>query len=78
MQEATSARQTAEWGMRSLQASFPWLKDRFIYEERGERRIVLKMFVLLYNMQAQMVGIDQIRNVYMSNLERDANKNVWF
>jgi hypothetical protein len=48
--EATSTRQTAEWGMLSLQASFPQLKDQFIYEERGEQRIVLKMMVLLYNM----------------------------
>jgi hypothetical protein len=41
--EATSVRQTAEWGMRGLQASFLRLKDRFVYEERGERRITLKM-----------------------------------
>ena len=35
--QAKSMRQSAEWGMRSLQASFPRLKDRFIYEEFGER-----------------------------------------
>jgi hypothetical protein len=76
--EETSARQTAEWGMLSLQAFSPRLKDQFIYKERRERRIVLKMMVLLYNMRAQMVEINQIRNTYMPNLERDANKGVFF
>jgi hypothetical protein len=76
--QTTSARQTAEWGMLSIQASFPRLKDRFIYEERGERRLVMKMFVLLYNMRARMVGINQIRNTYMTHLNRNANEDVMF
>jgi hypothetical protein len=63
--QTMSARQTAEWGMLSIQASFPRVKDRFIFEERGERRIVMKMFVLLYNMRARMVGINQIQNTYI-------------
>ncbi len=64
--------------MRTLQASFPRLKDRFKYEERGERRIVLKLIVLLYNMRARMVGINQILNTYMPYLDRNANEDVWF
>ena len=59
---ATSMRQSAEWGMHSVQSSFPRLKDTFIYEEGGERRIVLKMLVLLNNLRARMVGINQIKN----------------
>ena len=66
-------RQSAEWGMRGLQASFPRLKDRFAYKERGERRITLKMITLIYNMRTQMVGINQIRNTYMEYLNNDAN-----
>jgi hypothetical protein len=66
--QTTSARQTAEWGMLTIQASFPRVKDQFIYEECEEQRIVLKMFVLLYNMRARMVGINQIRNTYMPHL----------
>ena len=62
--------------MLSIQASFPRVKDRFIYEERGERRIVMKMFVLLYNMRARMVGINQIRNTYMPHLNRNANEDI--
>jgi hypothetical protein len=76
--QTTSARQTAEWDMLSIQASFPRVKDRFIYEERGERRIVMKMFVLLYNMRARMVGINQIRNTYMPHLLRNANEDILF
>ena len=68
----TSMRQAAEWGMRSLQSSFPRLGDRLVYEERGERRIMMKMMILLYNFRAQLVGINQIKNVYMSNLNEDA------
>jgi hypothetical protein len=64
--------------MLALQASFSRLKDQFVNEERGERRIVLKMMVLLYNMWAWMVGINQIRNTYMPHLMRDANEDVSF
>jgi hypothetical protein len=31
--QATSVQQTAEWGMLTMQALFPWIKDHFIYEE---------------------------------------------
>jgi hypothetical protein len=77
--EGTLARQTAEWGMLTMQTSFPRVQDdRFVYKECGERRIVLKMFVLLYNMRMRMVGINQIRNTYMRNLLRDVNEDVFF
>jgi hypothetical protein len=34
--QATSVRQLSDWGMRGLQASFPRLKDRLMWEEKGE------------------------------------------
>jgi hypothetical protein len=64
--------QSAEWGMRSLQASFPRIKDRMIYEEHGERRVNLKMLILLFNLRARKVGINQLKNVYMVPLNDDA------
>jgi hypothetical protein len=64
--------------MLSVQASFPQVKDRLFMKNGGERRIVMKMFVLLYNMRARMVGINQIRNTYMPHLLRNANKDVLF
>ena len=43
--EATSMREESEWEMRCLQGSFPRLKERFIYEGRGERARMLKSIV---------------------------------
>ncbi len=78
-QQTTSARQMAEWGMLSIQTSFPRIKDQFIYKElQGEQQTVMKMLVLLYNMQVRVVGINQINNTYMRHLNRNANKDVWF
>ena len=74
--EATSMRQSSEWGMRALQSSFPRLKDRMIYEEMGERKIILKMMVLLFNLRSRRVGINQILNTYMPALELDANHEI--
>jgi hypothetical protein len=68
----------AEWGMLTIQASFPRIRDWFVYKEHGEWRMVLKMFILLYNLWARMVGINQIRNTYMPHLQRNANEDVMF
>ena len=72
--DATSVCQMAEWGMRGLQGSFPRLKDRLLYEERGERKIILHLVVLLYNFRASTVGINQIQSSFMPHLQRSANK----
>jgi hypothetical protein len=69
-------RQAADRGMRSIQSLFPRLKDQFVYEEGGEQRIVLKMIVLLYNLHTRLVGINQIRNVYLACLNVDANQEI--
>lgn len=74
LRQATSARQAAEWGMRAFQSSFPRLKDRLEYEERGERRLILDTCALLYNLRARLVGINQLRSVYMPGLERNVDE----
>jgi hypothetical protein len=74
--QATSVRQMAEWGMRGLQASFPRLKDRLEYEEKGERQLILELIVYLYNYWATLVGLNQIQSVYMPWLRRSANTFV--
>ncbi len=71
-QQATSMRQSSEWGMRMIQASFPRMCDKFPFETKGERRIAIKMMVLLYNLRARLVGINQIKNVFMPLLEVNA------
>ena len=74
----TSMRQSAEWGMRAIQSSFPCIKDRFLYEEYGERKIILKMMILLYNLCARKVGINQIRSVYMPDRIHNAKEYLEF
>ena len=64
--------QSSEWGMRCLQGPFPRPKERFIYEEKGERDLMLKLIVLIYNFRVNTVGINQIRNTYMPWLEEEA------
>jgi len=59
-QVAMSMHQSAEWGMRLFQMSFPWLKDTVLFEEQGERRNIFMIILLLFNLRAQLVGIDQI------------------
>lgn len=72
-EEATSMRQTAEWGMCGFQASFPRVKDRMRFSDKGERRLIMKCLILLYNTRSRRVGINQIKNVYMPALRNDAN-----
>jgi hypothetical protein len=74
--QATSMRQSSEWGMRALQSSFPRMCDRMAYEQKGERRIAIKMMVYLYNLRARMVGINQIKNFFQPALNRDARNII--
>ncbi len=70
---ATSIRQSAEWGMKQFQSSFPRIKDDITFETRGERRIILRLFVHLYNFRTNCVGSNQIRSTFMPQLEAN-----WF
>ncbi len=74
--QATSMRQSSEWGMRALQSSFPRICDRMPYEQKGERRFAIKMMIYLYNLRARMVGINQIKNVFQPALNRDARNII--
>ena len=71
--QATSMRQSAEWGMRGFQSSFPRLYDKIKYEENGERKKILSLCFLIYNLRARRVGINQIKNFYMPALEVNVN-----
>jgi hypothetical protein len=63
---ATSLRQLAEHGMRMIQGQFPRLKDAMVLEDFGERKVILNLMVLLYNYQTSTVGINHIKNSFMS------------
>jgi hypothetical protein len=69
--DATSMRQSAEWGMRAFQSSMPRMKDRIKYEEHGEWKVSLTVFILLYNLRARMVGLNQLNSFYATPLNRD-------
>jgi len=56
--------------MRALQGLFPWLKEKILFEERGDRKIRLNLMVLLYNFQVSKVGQNQIGSVYMPFLNK--------
>jgi hypothetical protein len=71
--DATSMRQSAEWGMRAFQSSMPRLKDPMIIETRDGRRVTSTMMILLYNLRARAVGINQLKSVYTAPLDPDAN-----
>ena len=70
--EATQFRQSAEWGMRALQGSFPRLKAKLKYERNGERELIILSIIMLYNLRANLVGQNQIRTVFMPYLNLKA------
>ena len=61
--------------MRAIQSAFPRLKDKMKYQEDGgpERRMLLKLAVMLYNYRLELVGLNQIRNTYVPQWSKDAD-----
>ena len=62
---ATSIRQLSEWGMRMVQGQFPRVADTLIFDESGDRRVVMRIMVHLYNFQCCQVGQNEILNSFM-------------
>ena len=48
-----------------IQGSFPRLKDPTYYKEEGNRMVILRLMVHLYNFQTAQVEINQIMNLFM-------------
>lgn len=63
--ELLSYRQTAEWGMRSLQGSFGRLRVPLEVNDIERHGNLLEICVHLHNLRARCVGYNQIRTVYM-------------
>ena len=64
--QATSLRQLSEHGMRQIQAQFPRLKDQLMFEEFGERKVILNLMILMYNFNTAKIGINEILNSFMT------------
>lgn len=73
-----SYRQTAEWGMRSLQGSFGRLRVPLEVNDVGRRADLLEICVRLHNLRARRVGFNQIRTVYMHEWCADGDQlHLW-
>jgi hypothetical protein len=49
-QQATSLRQSAEWGMKAILGSFPGLKDKILFSySMSDRKAFLNMVPMLLN-----------------------------
>ena len=61
----TSARQPAEWGMRALQGAYGRLRMPLDINNPIGRRVLLDTCLRLHNLRTRLIGINQIRTVYM-------------
>lgn len=66
--------QSAECGMQAFLSSFPHVKDRVLFDCRGQRKVMRKLLLLLYNMRTKRVGVNQILNVYTPSLHQNVNE----
>lgn len=72
-----SFRQTAEWGMRTMQGSFGRLRVPLQVNYKERRGDLLETCVRLFNLRAQTVGYNQIRSVYMPIWMADEQEQIW-
>jgi len=72
-----SYRQTAEWGMRELQGSFGRLRIPLGIEDMEKRADLIESCFRLHNLRTRLVGINQIRNVYVPTWREGDSGRVW-
>jgi hypothetical protein len=72
-----SYRQTAEWGMRELQGSFGRLRIPLGIEDMDKRADLLETCFRLHNLRTRLVGINQIKNVYVPIWREGDGDRVW-
>ena len=72
-EQLVSARQAAEWGMRSIQGSFSRLKLPLPATDHEFRAQVLELAVWLHQVRCRSVRINQTQSVYAA-VETDCNQ----
>jgi len=72
-----SYRQTAEWGMRELQGSFGRLRIPLGVEDMDRRADLIESCFRLHNLRTRLVGINQIKNVYVPVWRAGEGERVW-
>lgn len=75
--ELLSFRQTAEWGMRSLQGSFARLRMPLDINNPNGRARLLETCARLHNIRTICVGVNQIRSVYMPTWQKADDERMW-
>jgi hypothetical protein len=69
--QATSLRQSAEWGMRAIQGSFPRLKDRLLFSEKKEnRQVLLHLITMLLNFGTRRIGLNQLKSTFYPRFDQ--------
>lgn len=58
--------------MKSLQGTYPRMKDP-VTIDCLERRLIIRLYLHVFNLRSRYVKLNQIENVYMGPLRRDAN-----
>lgn len=77
-QEAMSMHTSVEWCMLAFQALFPHVTDCTLFEYRGQHKLTIKMKVLLYNLHARRIDINQFLHVYIPQLSVDIMGSTLF
>ena len=72
-----SYRQTAEWGMRELQGSFGRLRIPLGIEDMDKRADLIETCFRLHNLRTRLIGINQIKNVYVPIWREGSGNRVW-
>jgi hypothetical protein len=72
-----SYRQTAEWGMRTMQGSFGRLRVPLKISDTTDRQELLELCVRLFNVRANCVGISEIRSVYEPIWKASEDEQLW-
>lgn len=76
--EIVTARQAAEWGMRTIQSTFGRLRVPLDANDSVRRQCIFAVILRLHNLRVRRIGISQIRSVYVSTwYESPVEKAVW-
>lgn len=71
-----SCQQAAEWGMRTIQGSFGRLWMPLPVDDTRGRAKLIETCIRLSNVRARLVGISQIREVFMP-IWKEEDGNMW-
>lgn len=60
--------------MRAFKGSHPRLKDRFMFEVRRKRRLMLLSTILFYTFRTSLIGVNQDLTTYIPEMSMKANE----